>query len=59
MSVYICEDFAEENNNYDWKHQDNCLLCKLIEDTNAYMCDECYYIDPDDINGDDTKSRKE
>jgi len=38
MSVYPCEDFARDNNK-EWKHQEDCLVCKAL--------DNCEYINPD------------
>jgi hypothetical protein len=33
MSIYICEEYAEENNNYSWKHQgDGCLVCRALKE---------------------------
>ena len=33
MSVNAYENFAEENGNYDWKHQEQyCLICVLLKD---------------------------
>lgn len=37
MSIYICEEYAQEKGNEDWKHQDNCLLCEVLKEMENIM----------------------
>jgi len=45
MSVYPCEDFAIENNQ-SYRHQDDCLICKVLKERDNW-CNDCQLVDAD------------